>query len=56
MIVDRSRIVAVLRDRGQHARAEWVERQLPERVDTDQNSSLLATLDLTLEVLTKPSS
>ncbi len=46
MLIDKSKILEVLRRRGQDARAEWVDRQLPDRVDTYDNASLLATLDL----------
>jgi hypothetical protein len=46
MIVDKSKILEVLRARGQHARADWVDRQLPDDVDTYDNASLLATLGL----------
>jgi len=35
-----------LRRRGQHTRADWVDRELPERVDTVRNAGLLAMLDL----------
>ena len=44
MRIARDRIVAALRDRGQQARADWVERELPERVDPAKHSGLLATL------------
>ncbi|MET7948357.1 hypothetical protein [Micromonospora sp. NPDC005324] len=46
MRIARDRIVAALRDRGQLARAAWVERELPEQVDPAKHSGLLATLDL----------
>ena len=46
MNIARDRIVNVLRDRGQQARADWVERELPERVDPAKNVGLLATLRL----------
>ncbi|GLZ57136.1 MULTISPECIES: hypothetical protein [Micromonospora] len=46
MRIARDRIVAALRDRGQQARADWVERELPERVDPAKHSGLLATLSL----------
>jgi hypothetical protein len=38
------RVVEVLRQRGEDARADWVERVLPAEVDTTANASLLATL------------
>ncbi|MBQ0902867.1 MULTISPECIES: hypothetical protein [Micromonospora] len=46
MRIARNRIVSALRDRGQQARADWVERELPERVDPAKHSGLLATLHL----------
>ena len=46
MGIARHRIVAALRERGQHARADWVERELPERVNPDEHTGLLATLRL----------
>jgi hypothetical protein len=46
MIIDKSKILEILRRRGQDARAEWVDRQLPDRVDTYDNAGLLATLNL----------
>ncbi|MCG5447192.1 hypothetical protein NIE79_005932 [Micromonospora sp. NIE79] len=46
MRIARDRIVTALRDRGQQARADWVERELPEHVDPAKHSGLLATLNL----------
>jgi hypothetical protein len=47
MKVDKAEIVAILRARGQDARADWVDRTLPDVVDTDENHSLLrSTLDI----------
>ncbi|MBU8858583.1 MULTISPECIES: hypothetical protein [unclassified Micromonospora] len=46
MRIARYRITAALRERGQQVRAEWVERELPELVDSDQHAGLLATLRL----------
>ncbi|MEW2142244.1 hypothetical protein AB0869_05415 [Micromonospora vinacea] len=46
MRIARERIVTALRDRGQQARADWVERELPEHVDPAKHSGLLATLNL----------
>ena len=48
MNVERSRIVALLRQRNLDARADWVERTLPEIVDLSRNSGLLATLNIEL--------
>jgi hypothetical protein len=52
--VDKRKILQILRDRGLHARAEWVDRQLPERVDLDKNAGLLATLHISPADLTDP--
>ncbi len=46
MMIDKGRILDALRRRGQHARADWVDRTLPDRVDTARNAGLLATLEL----------
>jgi hypothetical protein len=46
MIIEKRRILEALRERGQHTRADWVDRQLPDRVDTDYNAGILATLNL----------
>jgi len=48
MNVERSRIVAVLRQRNLDARADWVQRTLPDLVDLTRNSGLLATLNIEL--------
>lgn len=46
MKVDKAEIIAKLRSKGLDARADWVQRELPELVDTDRNRSLLSTLDI----------
>ncbi|MGK5738072.1 hypothetical protein [Micromonospora sp. URMC 103] len=46
MRIARQRIVNILRERGQLMRAEWVERELPERVDSEEHAGLLALLRL----------
>jgi hypothetical protein len=46
MMIDKKRILDALRRRGQHVRADWVDRELPDRVDTLRHGGLLATLDL----------
>jgi hypothetical protein len=52
--VDKRKILQILRDRGLHARAEWVDRQLPERVDLEKNAGLLATLHISPSDLADP--
>jgi hypothetical protein len=44
MFIGKAGITALLRSRGLHARADWVDRELPELVDTDRNSALLRML------------
>jgi len=44
-------IVARLRERDQDARADWVERELPDEVDTAKHGSLLNMLKLRVEDL-----
>ncbi|MGK5440239.1 hypothetical protein ACSNN7_00160 [Micromonospora sp. URMC 105] len=46
MMIARHRIVSLLRERGQQVRADWVEKELPERVNPAQHVGLLATLRL----------
>jgi hypothetical protein len=46
MHVEKAEILAILRSRGLHARADWVDRTLPEVVDTDKNAALLQTLNI----------
>ncbi len=46
MFIDKAEIVANLRSRGLHDRADWVGRTLPQMVDTAKNRSLLQMLDI----------
>lgn len=46
MRIARHRIVAALRERGQPMRADWVELEVPDWVDPDKHTGLLATLRL----------
>jgi hypothetical protein len=46
MYIEKSWIVATLRSRGLHERADWVDRALPAHIDTEGNSGLLQTLDI----------
>lgn len=48
MDIDRSRIIQALHQRGQHDRADWVARALPDPVDSTKNAGILATLGLDL--------
>ena len=47
MLIEKEKILAILRSRGQDIRADWVDRELQDEVDTDRNAGLLATLRLT---------
>ena len=46
MIVAKSKVLAVLRSRGQNDRADWVDRTMPDEIDTAKNSGLLNLLKL----------
>lgn len=46
MIISRTAVVAALRERGQQDRADFVEKELPEQVDSTRHSGLLAMLRL----------
>jgi hypothetical protein len=55
VIVTKANVVQALRRRGQDSRADWVDRTLPDEVDTDRNAGLLATLRLSLADLVENS-
>jgi hypothetical protein len=42
-------VVATLRSRDLDGRADWVEKELPELIDTAKNASLLRTLGITVD-------
>jgi hypothetical protein len=44
--IAKAEIVATLRSRGLAARADWVDRELPDVVDTYKNRALLQMLDI----------
>jgi hypothetical protein len=52
MIISNAVVIAVLRQRGQHVRADFVDRELPERIDSTRHGELLATLHIDLTELT----
>jgi hypothetical protein len=56
MTVSKTVVIAVLRERGQHARADFVDRELPEQIDPNQHGGLLAMLNLDPEELSGHSS
>ena len=45
-------VVATLRSRDLHGRADWVEKELPALIDTARNASLLRTLGINVDALT----
>jgi hypothetical protein len=46
MNIDKAQIIASLRARGLDDRADWVDRILPDLVDTTKNESLLKMLGI----------
>jgi hypothetical protein len=44
--VEKAEVVATLRSRDLHSRADWVDRELPAFIDTSKNASLLSTLGI----------
>jgi hypothetical protein len=46
MDIEKDDVLATLRSRGLHARADWVDRTLPKHVDTSKNDSLLQMLGI----------
>jgi hypothetical protein len=53
MSIPKHVIVARLRERNQNARADFVERELPDEIDPTRHTGLLATLNLTVADLTE---
>jgi len=51
MYVDKAKVIADLRSRQLHARAEWVDREFPGLIDTDKNASLLQMLGIDLAAM-----
>jgi hypothetical protein len=46
MEINKSKVIELLKSRGLNDRAAWVDRQLPERIDVNDNAALLATLNI----------
>jgi len=46
MEINKTKVVELLKRRGLNDRAEWVDRQLPARIDVYDNAGLLATLSI----------
>lgn len=49
MTLDKATVLRALRKRGLDARAEFVDRELPDVIDVQTHAGLLATLGLTIE-------
>lgn len=47
--VKKTTVVATLRSRALHGRADWVEKELPVLIDTARNAALLRTLGIDVE-------
>jgi hypothetical protein len=52
MYIEKAEIVRVLRSRELHDRADWVDKDLPELVDTHTNRALLEMLGVDPTTLT----
>ena len=50
--VQKTAVVATLRSRDLHHRADWVEKELPALIDTARNAALLKTLGINVDALT----
>ena len=46
MDISKASVLTALRERGQAGRADFVDRELPERIDLQQHGGLLAMLRL----------
>ncbi len=46
MYIDKAEIISALRSRGLDDRAAWVERELPDLVETGKNAALLRMLGI----------
>jgi hypothetical protein len=51
MLVDKQKVIDILRSRGEDQRADWVDRDLPDRFDPSQHSGLLSTLRIDVAAL-----
>ncbi|HEY3262565.1 MAG TPA: hypothetical protein VGJ95_20235 [Pseudonocardiaceae bacterium] len=49
--VDKAKVMAQLRSRQLHARADWVDRELPVLIDTYKNAALLQMLGIDLDAM-----
>jgi hypothetical protein len=44
--IDKAEVIAILRLRDMHARADWVDRSLPDLIDISKNAALMETLHI----------
>jgi hypothetical protein len=44
--IEKTRVVATLRSRELHGRADWVDGEFPALIDIDRNASLFRTLGI----------
>jgi hypothetical protein len=51
MIISKDVVLTALRERGQPARADFVDKELPDRIDSIRHGGLLAMLHLDLAEL-----
>jgi hypothetical protein len=51
MQIDKNQIIELLRQRGDHDRADQAEKQLPDTVDTDEHGGLLAQHGISVDEL-----
>jgi hypothetical protein len=49
--LEKTKIVATLRSRDLHGRADWVDREFPALIDTEKNASLLRTLGIDVSAM-----
>jgi hypothetical protein len=46
MNIDKAEVISVLRAKGLHAKADWVDKELPALVDTQAHRALLQMLGI----------
>ncbi len=51
MQIDKNQILELLRERGESAKAEQADQELPQQVDTDQHGDLLSKFGLDVPTL-----
>jgi hypothetical protein len=52
MQIDKQQIVNLLRDRGEHEKADQAEKQLPDKVDQDEHRDLFDRIGVDADDLT----